>query len=188
MQALVWTAVDCGRRIPSVETDDGHPRVRAPQFPEGQEESKMANIKDLKDLASNLNEKSNQLNKDLEAIQRQINELNIGLEVWLDDNALYQWDFQEEKCAGIMRILLGYYPVGDDWVLAVKTERESKGEDGGPIFEDIQSSRKPLLKASRQVRLAAVDRIPGLIALLKEEAEKALDRISKAEKMARSIA
>jgi hypothetical protein len=96
-------------------------------------------------------------------------------------------------------IELGYARFPDGWRLAVRTVtyRQTKAHAGAVRWDDpterdegaVEVSRdaKPLLRASRTIRILAVDRIPALIEALYVTASGIVDAVEKARRIADSL-
>lgn len=71
---------------------------------------------------------------------------------------------------------LGYGRLGDGWALLIRSRRYVEGPNVNNFPEteayDDGWEPRPLLGASRKLRLAAVPKIPKLIDLIKAEAER----------------
>lgn len=163
----------------------------------------MADLKDLKPLAKKLNAQSDAFNKALETIQKSVNELGLGVEVWLENHPLSESDWEEIRddtgtptgAREFYRDELGYGRLGAGWALLVRTRR---GVSSGSHPEDVDfyeaggdaptlPSYRALLGVSRSLRIAAVPLIPKLLDELKDAATAALQRIEQAKKLADSL-
>ena len=71
--------------------------------------------------------------------------------------------------------MLGYAKFNDQWQLVIRDETKSAEN---PL---------PLLKASRALRLAAMDHIPRLLSEIESEIKKLLGAIDRAEKAAQNL-
>jgi hypothetical protein len=149
-------------------------------------------LSSLEDTASKLNEASNSVTAVLNAVEKRLASMNIGLEVWLDDKPLRKTDrrFIEGDDGGDAVVhwvekRLGYARIDKKWCLAVKSvqmngpteERDEPLEvatDGDPI---------PLAQASRRIRLSAVRLMPRFIDRLERGAEEAIEAIEQATKL-----
>jgi hypothetical protein len=160
----------------------------------------MTDIKDLKVLAEKLNAETDALQAALQTTQDKLNALRLGVEVWLDREPISasEWsDIEDEggSPTGAREYLaeeLGYGrdKYGDQWALLVRTRRYVEGPDSRGYTsqeEYFHSAPRPLLGASRALRIAAVEHLPQLVDALKEHAAKALASIEKAKKLADSI-
>jgi hypothetical protein len=157
----------------------------------------MSDLKDLEPLSKRLNAASNELTRTIQVIQDRLNALGIGLEVWLDELSLSESEFggvddEDGEPTGATEYSaeeLGYGRLGDGWALLVRTRRFIGYLEHGQFRaqESYVISSRPLLKASREVRVAAVDQIPGLIDKLQKEAESVIARVEEAKKIAESL-
>jgi hypothetical protein len=159
----------------------------------------MGDLKDLEPLAKRLNAATDSLNEILQTIQDRLNTLAIGVEVWLG-KALEESDWRDivdrdqepiPGCREYTAEELGYGRIGDGWALLVRTRRYVQDPDdhsvaAREVFDDGYGE-KPLLHASRKLRLAAVPLIPRLIDEIKAEAERSIAAVEQAKKIADSL-
>jgi CheY-like chemotaxis protein len=171
-------------------------------------------LKDLSDLSSRLNASTDELNQHLKTIEERINDLSLGVEAWVTRNPLQQ-EFSSEWAALTHNAVLstplgqpvrertaselGYSRFPDGWRLAVRTVtyRQTKVHAGSVAWDDptdrdggaveISRDAKPLLRASRTIRILAVDRIPALIEALYVTASGIVDAVEKARQIADSL-
>ena len=171
-------------------------------------------LKDLSDLSARLNASTDELNQHLKTIEDRLNDLSLGVEAWVTRNPLQQ-EFSSEWAALTRNAVLsaplgqpvrertaselGYARFPDGWRLAVRTVnyRQTKAHAGSARWEDptdrdenaVEVSRdaKPLLRASRTIRILAVDRIPALIEALYITASGIVDAVEKARQIADSL-
>ena len=127
-------------------------------------------IRELADLSQQLNSDSDAVNSTITTINRKLRSLNLGIEAWFNNPLL-------EPLAGdpsrdSIGPFLGYCSVEDEWQLAI---REKPQDWHGDLL------RSPLLKASRPVRIAALQYIPSLVGQLKNEAQRVLAAIRDAK-------
>jgi hypothetical protein len=160
--------------------------------PEGLEESMVdANhIVELSHLAKQLNAQTDNLNKSIRELNRQLAGLNIGTEYWLQ-KPLESTGIRQDSSYSPARkyqidTYLGYDKIGDDWQLAIKevtTDYEWDREDGleRPVTEIDYTG---LLSVSRDVRLLAAKQFNGLLDGLKRHVQEKLQSIKWAEKLA----
>jgi hypothetical protein len=155
----------------------------------------MSDLKDLEPLSKRLNAASDQLTHTLQTIQDRLNALGIGLEVWVDtpldkserrdvlDNddeptGAREYDTQD----------LGYGRCGDGWALIVRRRRHVQEQPGAAYERCVDSPYPhPLLKASRELRVAAVPLLPELIETIEREAKIVIERVEQAKKIAASL-
>lgn len=157
-------------------------------------------INELSELSRKLNQKSDKTNEIIAGINEKLAGLNLGIEVWLDrqfDKWLRDGDFERVGGAEQRDVYprekevayLGYCNVETGWQLAIKeaTLLEHRGDDGEVIEEDTDVSYRPLLRASRETRIAALPLVPRLLDVLKAKAESVLRSIDEAEKAAEKL-
>jgi hypothetical protein len=94
---------------------------------------------------------------------------------------------------------LGYARFTDGWKLAVRTVTYQQTKTGARLIEEwnepvdaesgveIRRRAKPLLRASRTIRMHAVDRIPDLIEALYAAASQVAEAVEKARKISDSL-
>lgn len=157
----------------------------------------------LSSLSRKLNERSDKTNAIIKTINQKLAGLNFGLEVWLDGGRLsrinqnYELDsnnyckLHQGQIDPLPRqkqvTYLGYCNVEDTWQLAVKTGtlvEDWDREDQQTFTELTDTKYRPLLKASRQIRIAALPFLPDLLETIKIRAESTLQDLERAEKVA----
>jgi hypothetical protein len=159
-------------------------------MPEGikqMEESRMVDTKKLEQAAARLNKQSDSLNETLQKIQDKVNSFNIGIEVWRKDD-IHSEDVPSELGDKMLEYHLGYakFPEGWGFAIQLKEAQYRRDENGEWEFAGRHPLSKPtpLLKASREVRIAALQHLPSLIEGLQEKAEEAVSKIEKARQLA----
>jgi hypothetical protein len=154
----------------------------------------MAKISDLAPLAKKVNQKTDRINRTITALNEKLGKLNLGIEVWLDNDSDFDKPLEAEPWSdeGSMRTrslsYLGYCRLGDKWQLAVKeVDEEHTVFEGEDCYEEVNPSYIPLLQASRNIRLAALEKIPRLLDRLKDAGESVLETVEAAEKLAEEL-
>ena len=143
-------------------------------------------LSELNKSASQLNVESNSINYVIQSIEQQIRTANVGIEVWLEgDQAMLtrtvsDLDERGERYvpAGRSEMQVGFAKLATEWTLAVRNKVLNL--DGS---EYIEGEITPLLKTSRDTRLAALEKLPTLITELRTAAENALAAIRQARKL-----
>src|SRR5713101_2616187 len=130
-------------------------------------------LSDLKISAERLNAATDVINRELQSAESQIRDMNIGLECWpsgceLDHRPRTGSQFFDAVC-------LGFAHVSKSWCLAVRTMTGFEGSEFEGREAEILSEGEPspLLQAPRPIRIAALEKLPLLIAALKETADEA---------------
>src|SRR5262249_34574924 len=132
-------------------------------------------INELSELSRKLNQKSDKTNEIITTINKKLAALNFGLEVWVERDWIESGDFnkvaidQEDIYPREMEIAyLGYAYVEERWQLAVKeaTLLEHRDYAGEVVREDTEVRYRPLLRASREARIAALPLVPDLLDLI----------------------
>lgn len=121
-------------------------------------------IQSLTPLAETLNAESNDLNATITALSEKLAGLNLGIELWFDSSE------DSEREIGFGRVSEGEK---SSWQLATKLKK------GYPV----QTVPKPLVSASRDVRIEGLERVPSIVANLKREAENKVRIMKEAKKM-----
>src|SRR5438552_7955491 len=125
-------------------------------------ESARRHLATLGPLAKQLNEASDAFTEELKAIEAELNNLNLGVEVTLDDSPLSRGDLKEDFDDGTQESLgsyrlnhyLGYGRYAEDWGLLVRTFLDYEDRDG-EVIRSVFQYDKPLVRASRDLRIAA---------------------------------
>jgi hypothetical protein len=161
--------------------------------PEGQEELPMKEsamvlerarrqLSELASIAEELNRASDAFTKELATIEAELEKLNLGLEVMLPRPLMSgDWELEREddgsetgkKIRLIDHICYGRY--GPRWRLLVRMYKEYEDE----AAEDELMDTTPLVQASRDLRIAAAERIGDLLELITSEAEESVDSLNK---------
>jgi uncharacterized coiled-coil DUF342 family protein len=122
--------------------------------------------------AKELNNESDNINDIITQTNKQLAELNIGLEVWVGPwgNKAYQ---------------AGYARLDSGWGLATrdvfKSSKDDDDEDDGQKTE--YSEAVSLLSAPRSIRIDALDDLERIIEALKTKAKNSIDTIHEAKKI-----
>jgi hypothetical protein len=144
-------------------------------------------LDDLTPIARRLNNASDELNLALRRIEHRLNELGIGIDRFepipgtrdvvssRDSRDPEEWSEYQ----------VGYDRIGDRWALLIRRahfvdEAPDVASEDCWTFDEI----KPLLKASRELRIKAVAAIPALLKALKAEAEEVLSVVDAAKRLA----
>jgi hypothetical protein len=150
----------------------------------------MVETNKLEEVASRLNKKSDSINVTIQKIQDKVNSYNLGLEVWRKHPFLSQditvGDGAERGT--VLEKFLGYTKFSDKWSFAYR-EREAyyqrmRADEWERIGDSTVGDPIPLLKASREIRIASLKDLQYLIDEMYNEAKKALEAIDKARKLA----
>jgi hypothetical protein len=143
---------------------------------------------DLAQLAHRLNSSSDALNTAIRRIETRLNELGLGLAFFvpIEVTRNYVDDGREHGLEEFEEDQLGYDRIGDSWGLAVRHAHftDNPDPDSDPELCWEFSDLKPLLRSSRETRIQAVAEIPALFRLLKTEAEKILQVVEQAQRLA----
>jgi hypothetical protein len=160
-------------------------------------------INDLVQLSKTLNTSTDELNAQLKDVEDRINALSLGVEAWVTNKPLRE-EFTASSSPyghptrGRIATELGYARFNEGWKLAVRTVSYSQWLDlntevaweestDGRGMEVSGFETKPLLRAGRTLRTAAVDRIPDLVEALHAAGSKVAEAVEKARKLSESL-
>lgn len=144
-------------------------------------------LAELLAAAKQLNQASDQVNLELQKIEKALDAANLGLTFWLEDKPIDQSDaiggIEPHDTSEYTSDLVGFARVEGKWRLAVKRLRRVSGFYQGDMdcpFANVfvEGELTPLLKASRELRLNALRVMPDFIAALKE---KVVQRVGEIE-------
>jgi hypothetical protein len=146
---------------------------------EALEESMSDMFSELDDLSRRLNDASDRINSTISVTNAKLNMLNLGLEVWLVNRPVFRSDCEE--------IWLGYCEIEGEWQLAVRRRTCEHGPLEDVDEEEIEDDCRPLLRASRALRLDALPLIRELADEIKHRAEGLLQEITNAERLVKNL-
>ena len=155
----------------------------------------MVETKKLKEVAARLNKESDSLNTIIQKIQDKVNSYNIGLEVWQKNPFLSReiTTGDGSRQSTMLEKFLGYRKFSEGWGFAYQEKgiyyerTEEHDYDWEKIGESIREHPVLLLKASREVRIAALECLQRLVDQIYDEVEAALDTIDKTKKLANEL-
>lgn len=143
-------------------------------------------LSELSQLAQQLNDRSDKLNTYIEQINKQLAGLNTGLECYIaiDTSSRKQGDKGEYEEV----TYLGWGKCTDTWELLIKKVTiEYIWDQEEQMTREVEDERyKPLLQASRDVRLDSIEHLDELISNMTKETQRKLEALNKAERMAKS--
>jgi hypothetical protein len=121
----------------------------------------------LEELSTQLNASSDALSESIKRLEAKLASLRLGISVWLEepiDTYLYQDDR--------ISTFLGYTRVNGKWCLALR-------DDSNEIIGDpeLEAPVQPLLQASRENRIKALQLMPAMIVSLETAAEAELKTV-----------
>ena len=150
----------------------------------------MANLSDLTKLSKQLNEESNQVNQVLQNFEQKLNDMNLGVEAWLNPGAhnlpaLRSRPYEDNGQFLEEIEVLGFGRFGQRYALLFKTQCWKRRGDGQDPEWDLVSEgpARPLLQASRELRIRALDQLETLLGEIKIQGEKILEQIDKGRKI-----
>lgn len=144
-------------------------------------------LSELSTLAEQINSSSDAVNAAIVKLNEQLRAMNLGIEAWIQigHSGLKQDSRPARKYREV--ILLGFCKFDDTWQLAINEKvidyvpNPEYPEDEDEITEDFYTA---LLKASRELRITAVEHFDDLLDALKSKATKTLASVTKAKKLA----
>lgn len=159
-------------------------------------EAAMAKFEDLAKVSKQINQRSDEANQILKELEQKLVAMNLGVEAWITkypltsiestvemedkrDYELYDERHRTDEVLGF-----GYF--GDRQMLLVKesfySESPHQLTQYGNWRLDRETEAKPLLQASRQLRIEALGNIEHLIDAVLVEAKKVIEAIDKGRK------
>lgn len=134
----------------------------------------------LSQLAPELNRATDLYTAELKEIEEQLNKLKLGIEIeldaWIQKGNSYTKEDERGEPLGVFHSAwtLGYGKYGRAWCLVVREYEVWTGNN-----EHTQESIVPLLEASRELRLAAAENIPGLLKEIEVQVKKKIETLAK---------
>jgi len=154
----------------------------------------VVNLSELTPLAKELNQTTNEINGIISTVNEKLAALNLGVEAWLDPSTTSKIPAADMTVTHLHRStastpVLGYAKLEDAWQLAIKEEKiiYQWNDDAREEEEVSEDSYRPLLKASRDVRLRALEQLPQLLDALKRQGEAVMKTIARARKAAEAL-
>jgi hypothetical protein len=131
----------------------------------------------LKSIAAELNQVSDEISQPVKQIDNALKDLNLGIPTWLRIKRLTNEDeeFYEDHD-------LGYAKVERKWGIAL---RASSGEFAGG---DVESKEWLFADAPRSLRLEGIEKLPELLEQMTSEAQDVIKRARASAKAARDLA
>ena len=153
----------------------------------------MVTLSELTPLAKELNQTTDEINSIISTVNEKLAALNLGVEAWLDPSTTSKIPAADMTVTTHLQTasmpVLGYAKLEDAWQLAIKEEKiiYQWNDDAREEEEVSEDSYRPLLKASREVRLRALEQLPQLLDALKRQGEAVLKTIARAQKAAEAL-
>jgi hypothetical protein len=143
----------------------------------------------LDENAARLNAASDSLNLILTTVEQRLAQANVGVEVWLRQ-ALASTEAEGSTGGETTWTaqFLGFAKVNGQWTLAIKSTRFVSGFFEGDTSCPYRNGYKDgepirLAKASRELRIQALEHVPALIELLSQEANRCIETIDNAKRL-----
>ncbi len=143
----------------------------------------MSPIEDLRGLSASLNKASDELNRILKSTEKELRELNLGVEAWVKTPIITSdgWKEGGEHCYEAQ--YLGWTKINSVWCMALKIliirQGLFEGQIDCPYMNEELQTIDPILGKSRDIRAKAVKNIENLIDALREEATNVLEAVAK---------
>jgi hypothetical protein len=141
-----------------------------------------ASFRQLSTVASELNNVSDELGKSIVDIDAALKKLNVGVSVWVN----IKCDDSSEGDPSYYMEQLGYAKVGGKWGVALKTVF---GHEQFP--EDERAETWLFNDGPRELRLAAIEKLPEMLMALSKEAfdmsARIKNKLSDAQEVAKAI-
>lgn len=140
--------------------------------------------------AAELNQVSDSINETIKTIETRLVSANAGIECFLEQplqesdperHGVTDANFDGHEWSDVYRYLLGFGKApGDGWRLLVKTVQSQTGYDheaDESYGSETALKTFPLLEASRELRIRAIELIPDLVEALRNEAKRRVELI-----------
>jgi hypothetical protein len=140
-------------------------------------------LSELTETALELNAESNSINSVIGLIEQRIRNANVGVEIWLEGpeamavGTTFAVDDNGHEIQGRRETQIGFAKLEEGWAIAVRDK--TFYADDSEVVDNVS----PLLKAPRDTRLAALEKLPAIIIQLRAVAQNALAAIRKAKKL-----
>ncbi len=144
-------------------------------------------LSQLSQLGKQLNSSSDSVNTAIDALNDELREINLGVRAWVKiaDSGL-KWDsVRTQKYCYLTS--LGFCRIEDQWQLAINEQRIDYVPDPDDRFEVnevTEDDYTPLLRASRELRITAIEHFDELLDKLKTEADRTLAAVERAKELA----
>jgi hypothetical protein len=144
----------------------------------------MSNLANLSNLSTTLNQQSNKVNDLLKELEGKLYAMNLGVEVWAYDaplstspSSFYDPD-RDKEYRESLDLVLGWARTGEKFGLTVQAVTYTW--EGKWVMKN-EGSRTPLLQASRETRILALEKVDALVEALTNKAQELVGSIQKAQ-------
>jgi hypothetical protein len=146
-------------------------------------------LEDFLKTAKQLNQASDAVNASLKTVEELLNASNVGVTFWFDAKPLSQsdttGDLHPNALSEYFTDVLGYARVDGKWCFAAKRLRYVMGYYEGEVrmpFTNVYAAGEPqaLLRASRELRLAALRTMPEFLEAFRETIAQTVGQIEAA--------
>ena len=139
----------------------------------------MTNLPEFSRLSKTLNEESHGVNQLLQDVERKLVAMNLGVEAWTTiEERRYMEGCDEPSSRWSADLQMGFGEWNGEGKLLLKTVHyeETVDDDNGLPYWELSSEEdaRPLLQASRPIRLRAMGKLEQLFHALSVEAKKVL--------------
>jgi hypothetical protein len=108
--------------------------------------------------------------------------MNLGIDIWTPFEA-GEWTEDKEDLRVTVQPEVGFIKYDGKWILATRLARYLQSDDPAQNEMLIEDGKvTPLLEASREMRLDALQHFPAIVSRLQEAADGAINTIDNAEK------
>lgn len=135
----------------------------------------------LAGVLKRLNEESDTLNTTISDFEQMLVGLNPGIAAWAPNPIRLQPE-TDSRGEGSLLVFAKH---GDEWRLWARRSTMVKSGEGWRSLPGGQSKVVPLVEATREERVAALDQFPVIVELLTQEAKARLALVERANKAAR---
>jgi hypothetical protein len=145
-------------------------------------------LSQFEESAKQLNAVSDSINTAITDVEQRLAAANAGLEVWVYDSPLEAEEPEEVQLNGTdtgyrwLERILGFAKLSqaEGWRLAVKERSATQADELGDEIGYVTGQITPLWKASRNLRLKALELLPILVEQLTDATQRALQTIQEA--------
>jgi len=150
----------------------------------------MGLIDDLTNLSAKLNQQSGEVNKILSDLEKKLVAMGFGFEVTLHRygrDELGSRQFRDLKAGETFKevLVLGFGRIDNQWALLIRGDVSRRIFSEGDGYWEYDHELRPmrLLQGSRDLRIAALDKIEGLLEAVQNKIESTMESTEKARKI-----
>ncbi len=148
-------------------------------------------MSELRESAQELNSASDSINSIISSIEQEIVSTNVGLECWLllepfqrSEPVREQVNDHGDWGSRWTETVLGFAKLDqpEGWRLAVREISFAERDYEASVASADYEKPSPLRRASRELRIRALEKMPSLLYGLRDKVKKSLDAIAESEK------